>query len=267
MTEASKKGESVMDQDTRQFDPVGEPTTPQPVGGPATPPPAARTNRAWMIAAIVLGVLLLAAVVFILARPAAVPERTAGSNAPSVATTRTPTEAGTTETATDENEEEADSGDSESTDSGSDADGTDESTDGDSEEPPEPPQPIMHPLEGTLWDVQVIGDGMGNLYDIHPSYSHQVEFSDGAVHSIGTVNTASAPYSISGDEDHGWGPDFMCGDMMTTLMLGPPEAMAQEALINEAIEASRYFEIQDNWLYLKDESGETLLICDIVPGD
>jgi heat shock protein HslJ len=133
-------------------------------------------------------------------------------------------------------------------------------------DPPEPdPEPEIHPLEGTLWDVMVLADGVGGYVDVHPSYPHQVEFRDGRMYTRGSLNSGSAEYSISGDE-WGWGPDFMCGPIMTTMMAGPAEAMTQETRINTWLESAAYYEILENTLFIRDGSGETLLILDIVPG-
>lgn len=131
-------------------------------------------------------------------------------------------------------------------------------------DPPEP-ETFIHPLEGTLWEVMVLSDGAGGLLDVHPSYPHQIEFEDGRVYTRGSVNGGSAEYAITGDE-YGWGNSFWCGPIMTTMMMGPADAMTQEARINTALECAAYYEIFENTLFIRDGSGNDLLILDIVPG-
>lgn len=101
---------------------------------------------------------------------------------------------------------------------------------------------MSSPLDGTTWiPVEC------------PAGHASVTFVDGRVAGCAGINRFGGQASVERDR-------IRVGPLASTRMAGPPEAMAAEDQVLRALDATRRWEIVDDRLVLRDESGGELLV-------
>lgn len=104
-------------------------------------------------------------------------------------------------------------------------------------------------LGGTRWVATEVG-GRAVLADARPTAAFEL---DGRVYGSTGVNRFSSSYSLVGDE-------LTLGQAVSTMMAGPPEAMAQEGLWLDVLSSVCRVR-RDGELLVIDDGANTLVLA------
>ncbi len=105
-------------------------------------------------------------------------------------------------------------------------------------------------LDGTSWRLAGWGDD-----SLDPAkFTITASFADGVVSGTSAVNSYSASYTTGPDGE------FSTGEIASTTMAGPEDAMRAEQVYDELLGAAASYELAGDTLTLFDEFGDAALV-------
>jgi heat shock protein HslJ len=105
-------------------------------------------------------------------------------------------------------------------------------------------------LDGTSWTLT--GWSVSSLDPA--DFTITASFADGTISGTSAVNSYSGPYEVGPDDE------FSTGDIASTMMAGPADAMRAEQLYFELLGAAASYQVVGGTLTLFDEFGDEALV-------
>ena len=105
-------------------------------------------------------------------------------------------------------------------------------------------------LDGTSWRLQSWSESTLDPTD----YNLTLQFEDGNLGGTPAVNSYGGPYPATA------GGDLQIGEVVSTLMAGPEDAMRAEAAYLERLQQVEKFSLSGDTLTLLDAGGNELLV-------